>query len=155
MLDSCGKAVRFSFHYHIGWYPYMPDLLGLQAATPSASPYLPPELRVVHSPLHDHLDAWKAALGPHPDLQFASYILAGIQYGFRIGFSRCQQLVPAIHNAPSATEHPEVVEQYPDRGNLTRSDYWSILRRRHPGRPNQPHGSHPKGSHPWSMEADY
>ena len=104
--------VNFSFHYYIGWYPYMPDLLCLQAATPSASPYLPPELRVVHSPLHDHLDAWRTALGAHPDLQFASYILAGIQYGFRIGFSHRQQLVPAIRNAPSATEHPEVVEQY-------------------------------------------
>lgn len=45
----------------------------------------------------------------NPDLQFASYILAGIQYGFWIGR---QHLVPATHNAPSAMEHPEVVVQY-------------------------------------------
>ena len=90
----------------------MPDLLCLQAAAPSASSYLRPELQVMHSPLYDHLDAWQAALGAHPDLQFASYILSGIRYGFLIGFSCRQQLVPAICNAPSATEHPEVVEQY-------------------------------------------
>ncbi len=43
---------------------------------------------------------------------FAQYILRGIWQGFRIGFDRRQQLVPARRNSPSAWEHPEVVEQY-------------------------------------------
>ena len=88
----------------------MPDLLHLQTAVPRTSPCLPAELCAVHSPLYDHLDAWQAALGVHPDQLFATYILTGIQYGFRIGFSRRQHLAPAIRNSPSATEHPEVVE---------------------------------------------
>ena len=90
----------------------MPDLLCLQAVAPSTSLCLPAELQAVQSPLHDHLDAWEAVLGVHPGQQFASYIFTGIQYGFRIGFSHRQHLAPAIRNAPSATEHPEVVEQY-------------------------------------------
>ena len=90
----------------------MPDLQYLQAASPSATLCLPPELRVIHSSLYDHFHAWQAAFGAHPDMQFVIYILDGIRYGFRIGFSHRQQLVPAIRNAPSAMEHPEVVEQY-------------------------------------------
>ena len=90
----------------------MPDLLRLQTAVPRTSLCLPAELYAVHSPLYNHLDAWQAVLGVHPDQLFATYILTGIQYGFRIGFSRCQHLAPAIRNSPSATAHPEVVEQY-------------------------------------------
>ena len=89
----------------------MLDLQYLQAAS-SAALCLPPELQAIHSPLYDHFQAWQAALEAHHDVQFVGYILDGIRYGFRIGFSRRQHLVPAIRNAPSAMEHPEVVEQY-------------------------------------------
>ena len=87
----------------------MLDLQYLQAASSSAALCLPPELRVIHSPLYDHFLVWKAALQTHHDIQFVGYILNGIG---RIGFNHHQHLVPAIRNAPSATEHPEVVEQY-------------------------------------------
>ena len=90
----------------------MLDLQYLQAASSSAALCLPLELQAIHSPLYDHFQAWQAALEAHHDVQFVGYILDGIQYGFRIGFSRRQHLVPAIRNAPSAMEHPEVVEQY-------------------------------------------
>ena len=81
----------------------MPDFLHLQTAVPRPSLCLPAELRAVRSPLFDHLDAWQAALGVHPDELFATYILIGIQYGFRIGFSCRQHLASAIHNSPLAT----------------------------------------------------
>ena len=90
----------------------MPDLQYLQAASSSAALCLPPELRMIHSPLYGHFHVWQAALEAHPDMQFVSYILDGIWYGFQIGFSRRQHLVLAIQNVPSAMEHPEVVEQY-------------------------------------------
>ena len=90
----------------------MLDLQYLQAASCSAALCLPPELQAIHSPLYDHFQAWQAALEAHHDVQFVGYILDGIRYGFRIGFSCRQHLVPAIRNAPSAMEHPEVVEQY-------------------------------------------
>ena len=49
----------------------------------------------------------------HPDPQFAEYILAGIQYGFRIGFSRSAcKLRDCGSNMISAMEHPQVVGDY-------------------------------------------
>ena len=51
-------------------------------------------------------------MATHPDPEFAQFILSGIEGGFRIGYCRQQQLVPASHNLPSARDHAEVVEQY-------------------------------------------
>jgi hypothetical protein len=52
-------------------------------------------------------------LHSHPDQEFATFILTGLEQGFRIGFDYRSQLSPAKRNMPSATEHPEVVERYP------------------------------------------
>ena len=100
---------------YTGWYPYIQDLLDLQAATLPRPPYstqLLQELLIVSSPLHQHIDAWTAAMATHSVPEFAQFILSGIEGGFRIGYCRRQLLVPASHNLPSARDHAEVVEQY-------------------------------------------
>ena len=65
----------------------------------------------VNSPLQ--LAAWSAALRSHPDTEFAGYLLAGIQHGFRIGFNyRTHSCQPVKHNLPSAKDHPQIISDY-------------------------------------------
>ena len=70
------------------------------------------ELLQVTTPLQDHLAAWCTSLAAHPDRDFANYVLDGFQYGFRIGFDRSTSLTSVRRNLPSASEHPEVIDQY-------------------------------------------
>ena len=80
----------------------MTDLLCLDfSRQPAKAPV--PLLRV---------SAWAEALVQHPDKAFARYICSGLQFGFRIGFSRCVRLRPATRNMPSAHEHPTIVSEY-------------------------------------------
>lgn len=72
----------------------------------------PAQLQTVSSPLWDHLSAWQLALGSHPDKDFISYILEGINCGFRVGFDHSRSLYPSRHNMPSAKDHGKVVESY-------------------------------------------
>ena len=70
-----------------------------------------PELKQIICPLNRTV--WEQELKAHPDPQFAEYILAGIQYGFRIGFSRSAgKLRDCGSNMISAMEHPQVVDDY-------------------------------------------
>ena len=48
----------------------------------------------------------------HPDELYAKYILCGLREGFRIGANRNRRVRPALHNLPSAREHPQVVADY-------------------------------------------
>ena len=59
------------------------------------------------------LEFWQMELRHHPDQRFATFILKGLQNGFRIGFNnRTVRLKASKQNLLSAVEHPEVVTNY-------------------------------------------
>ena len=87
------------------------DLWELSKCTPKKATVLPPELIKITTPLI--LSNWQRAMSGHPDRQFAEYITMGIQEGFRIGFQYGQHVCsPATGNMRSASEQPEVIEEY-------------------------------------------
>ena len=92
-----------------GVYPYIRDLLALDACRPPR-PVEADCLRRVATPLH--VPAWASALDEHPDANFRQYIVNGLTYGFRIGFDRRQLLGSVRRNIPSAETHPAVVGEY-------------------------------------------
>ena len=52
----------------------------------------------------------------HPDREFATYILQGIEQGFSIGFDHTRKSCrPAMSNMLSVTEQVEVVQAYIDK----------------------------------------
>ena len=69
-----------------------------------------PRLGGVATPLQLH--AWKHRLRHHPDQDFASYILQGIEYGFRIGTDSPASLESATKNMTSAIKHPTIIDDY-------------------------------------------
>ena len=71
-----------------------------------------PELSRTSSPLLPHLRVWRTGLNDHPNREFAHYIVEGLQDGFRMGFDYTSSCRPAKCNMPSATDHPEVIDQY-------------------------------------------
>lgn len=92
-------------------YKYAEDLLGLDRCTPlQSNAEVPEPLTHTVSPLK--LRAWEKALATHPDVEYAQYLLRGIQEGFRIGFDRRSPLKSAGANMPSAREQAEVVDEY-------------------------------------------
>ena len=90
----------------------MDDLSKMHAATPRERQEHTGELLQICSPLQDNLPAWRASLAAHPDGEFSSFILQGIEQGFRIGFERHHTLRPARRNMPSAIAHPDVIDRY-------------------------------------------
>ena len=66
----------------------------------------------ISSPLTSHLHQWQQALAGHPDSKFATYMLNGIEHGFRVGFAHGSPLSPAGRNMHSAALHPSVVDSY-------------------------------------------
>ena len=76
--------------------------------TISACPALPPVSAV--SPLH--FEEFSRELANHPNQQQVSYVLRGIQFGFRLGFHPSQKLKPAKKNKPSAVLHAPVIDDY-------------------------------------------
>ena len=73
---------------------------------------MPAHLCQVPSPLSARLSTWTKRLAPHPDRDFANYILSGIEHGFRVGFEYSHPLSSAKRNMLSASQHPKVVENY-------------------------------------------
>ena len=61
------------------------------------------------------VDQWARALLAHPDRAYARYICEGLQTGFRVGFQRDSPLKSASANMTSATEHPDVIDEYLDK----------------------------------------
>ena len=57
------------------------------------------------------LSAWSEELRPHPDREFAGYLVNGINQGFRIG-SKGGQLQSAVDNMRSVATCPQVVDEY-------------------------------------------
>ena len=92
-------------------YRYTADLVSLSRHYPLADKPIN-QLCKVASPLSDQLRAWRRRLTTHPDQVFASYILDGLQCGFRIGFDYSCPLTAAKRNMPSALQHPDVVDAY-------------------------------------------
>ena len=82
------------------------------ARPPESAQGVPPELEGVSSPLLACLAAWCDSLRHHPDAVFASYVIEGLQHGFKIGFDYSCPLQSATRNMGSATSHPEVVDAY-------------------------------------------
>ena len=90
----------------------MHDLLGLQSCQPLCTITAAKELGLVESSLRQHLHCWKEMLQSHPDVQFRDFVLAGISQGFRVGFDWSSPLSSASKNIPSASEHPQEVQEY-------------------------------------------
>ena len=90
---------------------YMQDLRDLDARRPLKDPTLPAGVGVVNSTLV--ASEWEAVLASHPDLEFAAFVVRGIQEGFRIGFDyRPQSGQKASRNMRSAGENPEPIDRY-------------------------------------------
>ncbi len=97
-----------------GPYQYSDDLRRINLC--GQSPFAPAqELGLIQSPLLSCLHRWEALLCNHPDTAFASYILNGLNCGFRIGFDWSTKLSPAKRNIPSAYDHPDVVRVYVEK----------------------------------------
>jgi len=51
-------------------------------------------------------------LAGHPDQWAVTYVLEGLQHGFRLGFHPVRRLKPAKKNKPSAFQNPKVIDDY-------------------------------------------
>ena len=58
---------------------------------------------------------WAQCLQAHPDQSLARYLLKGMTVGFRIGYDWSRERKSACSNLPSASAHPEVVQQSLDQ----------------------------------------
>lgn len=87
-----------------GRYRYLSHLLALDACQAEG------QVMPVNTPLI--VSEWQRELATHPDQEFVSYILRGIEEGFRIGVSAeaRQQCRSAGSNMP--TQKPEIVKEY-------------------------------------------
>ena len=68
----------------LGGYPYMEDLMKLDACQSPQPIVLPQEMQEIWTPLH--WQEWDRALEGHPDQRFRRYVVEGIKHGFRIGY---------------------------------------------------------------------
>ena len=94
---------------HTGNYVYTEDLLALDSCRSGKAPHS--SLTDIVTPLQ--VEVWAAALAQHPDSRFRSYILSGIQHGFRIGFRYASHFCrPSSRNMASALEHPHIIGNY-------------------------------------------
>ena len=57
---------------------------------------------------------WDRALWDHPDREWVTHIITGLQHGFRIGLRANPKTHSSAGNSPSATEHAEVVTAFLD-----------------------------------------
>ena len=95
----------------------LPDIIWLNdwyehlSKTPPLPPQVPPSACVISTPLA--VSAWKNLLISHPNRELVHFFLTGITHCFRIGFDHAScQLSPSKRNLHSASEHPEVIDEY-------------------------------------------
>ena len=94
-----------------GTYIYTKDLLELEyTSQKEQSSSVDLRLSGTQTPLR--LPAWSKKLQQHPDKDFASYILRGIEKGFHIGVNPGVSLKSATRNMQSASQHPEIIDDY-------------------------------------------
>ena len=92
-------------------YVYTKDLLVLDSRKSGVQlKDIPTELRQVQTPLA--IEEWEKSLRGHPDREFGAYLLRGMAEGFRVGFQYTRSCTPARSNMKSASDHPEVVDDY-------------------------------------------
>ena len=92
-------------------YEYTQQLQTLASRIPLSPCHLPSELCDVVTPLR--ADIWSTELTSNPDQLFCQYIIRGLREGFRVGFNyESSQLRAKGCNLISASEHPEVVDDY-------------------------------------------
>ena len=78
---------------------------------PPLPPQVPPSARAITTPLA--VSAWRNLLISHPNRELVHFFLTGITHGFRIGFDHTScQLSSSRRNLHSASEHPEVIDEY-------------------------------------------
>ena len=99
MLDSC-RCIGLSI--------YIQHLMEFERRTGRIP--APGWLQSVSTPLL--LGEWSKEQEGHPDAIFATYILNGIQHGFRISFNRAMKCRSATANMFSAVENSGVVIEY-------------------------------------------
>ena len=87
-------------------YPHQHDLSRLDSRRPP-SQILPSISGILHITIVEALK-----FTSHPDRELVSYIIRGLQDGFRIGFNRGTPLRSAASNMPSTSKNPEVVVAY-------------------------------------------
>ena len=89
----------------------MRDLRAIEACRLTRPTSVPGELRQIATPLR--LESWRAELQGHPDHEFTSFLLRGIEQGFRIGFRHgANRCVGSGRNMLSASQHPEPIQAY-------------------------------------------
>ena len=94
-----------------GTYVYTKDLFKLEHTFKNEqSASVDPRLTGIYTPLR--LESWHKKLEQHPDQDFSSYILRGIENGFNIGVNPAVPLRPATRNMLSASQHPDVIDDY-------------------------------------------
>jgi len=94
-----------------GRYMYTKDLLELDyISRKQQSCVVDPRIVEVHTPLH--LASWWTRLRYHPHRDFSHCILRGIEFRFYIGVDPSVLLTPARSNMQSATQHPEIINDY-------------------------------------------
>ena len=78
-------------------YVYTKDLLQLGSYHPRGHSEPPLELQSSLSPIATplNLQAWRTALSSHPDRQFTSYILSGIETGLGLGLTVTKPFTPS------------------------------------------------------------
>ena len=91
-------------------YVYMGELLQLDAGRTTTPSQLPLEMGKINTPLH--WQAWERSLEQHPDPRFRAYIVNGIRFGFRVGYTYQHHCTRSFRNMPSALQRPEVVREY-------------------------------------------
>lgn len=58
------------------------------------------------------MEAFAQELAQHPDIQAVSYVIDGLQNGFRLGFNLAHHLKPARKNLPPAYHNQKVIDTY-------------------------------------------
>ena len=84
--------------------------MALHSASYTQSGPIDCRLAHVHTPLN--IREWQACLQRHPDTDFATYVLSGLQDGFRIGVREVHHLQSAKRNMHSASQNPQVINDY-------------------------------------------
>ena len=99
-----------------GHYVYMADLLELERCVPQEPRAIPPLMEAVVTPLR--LAVWLTELRAHPDVEFARFIVRGLEQGFRVGFEYGNHTcTSAKRNMLSAVQHPQPIDR-PGQSNL-------------------------------------
>ena len=110
-INACTPDTTHSYSGRDGVYIYTKDLLELEHTLQKEQPSIvDPRLAGVHTSLH--LAAWSKKLRQHPDKDFSNYILRGIENGFYIGIDPAVSLKPATRNMQSASQHPDIIDDY-------------------------------------------